>query len=202
MSLHVGLTGGIGSGKSTFAKAFEALGVPIFYADREARTLYQDDNFLNRVQELMPEPMITPDGKPDFAKLASLIFQSPKLKQKLEALVHPAVSERYQLWAATLTEAPVLIREAAILFESGSYKSCDFVIMVSAPDLVRIRRVMERDGISEEQVLRRMQNQWPESRKMELADFCWYNLNLDQYSEAAQICLNWLMHRARNYNGI
>ena len=169
--IKIGITGGLGSGKSTVCKVFKVLGIPVFNADEEARRLMQEDkNLVEKIKELFGEEAYL-NNKLNRAKLAAMVFENKDLLQKLNALVHPAVGKEFIRWAAKQTDQPYVIKEAAILFESNAHRGLDYVITVSAPEKLRIERIMQRDGVSEEQVKQRMQNQWPERKKVQLADF-------------------------------
>lgn len=166
----VGLTGGIGSGKSTVAQIFEFLKVPVFYADEESKKLLDTKADLQiALVELMGEELIK-KGKLDRKYMASRIFTNIELLQKVNALIHPAVAEAFSTWYF-LQKTPYVIREAAILYESGSHKDCDKVITVSAPEEMRIKRVMNRSGESAKSIKNRMNKQWPQAKKEQLADY-------------------------------
>ena len=166
----IGLTGGIGSGKSTVARVFESLGYPVFDADKEALALYENDpTLLPEVVELFGEGILLPEGLLNRMALATIVFSDESALKKLNALVHPRVAVRFEEWK-NCQHASVVIREAAILFESGSDADCDAVIVVTAPEELRIQRVMQRNGISEAEVRARMARQWPESTLVERAD--------------------------------
>lgn len=169
----VGLTGGIGSGKSTVASVFNQLGVPVYEADLWARNLIDRDDIQSALVELMGEGILS-SGVIDRKKMASLIFNDKALLARVNGLIHPAVATHFKNWYRE-QQSPYVIREAAILFESGSYKDCDKVIVVHAPLEMRIQRVMERNGISREEVMERVNNQWPEEDKLRLADYVVYN---------------------------
>jgi dephospho-CoA kinase len=169
--IKIGITGGIGSGKSTVCKVFSVIGIPVFNADEEARRLMQEDkNLVEKIKELFGEEAYL-NEKLNRAKIAAMVFENKDLLQKLNALVHPAVGKEFIRWAAKQTDQPYVIKEAAILFESNAHKGLDYVIAVSAPEKLRIERIMQRDGVSAEQVKQRMKNQWPERKKVQLADF-------------------------------
>lgn len=169
--IKIGITGGIGSGKSTVCKVFSVIGIPVFNADEEARRLMQEDkNLVEKIKKLFGEEAYQ-NEKLNRAKIAAMVFENKDLLQKLNALVHPAVGKEFIRWAAKQTNQPYIIKEAAILFESNAHKGLDYVIAISAPEKLRIERIMQRDGVSEEQVKQRMQNQWPERKKVQLADF-------------------------------
>jgi dephospho-CoA kinase len=169
--LKVGVTGGIGSGKSTVCRIFECLGVPIFRADDEGRKALAENNEVKKqVIALLGESVIDTGGKLNRTKIASLVFNNPGKLKQLNAIIHPKVREAFAEWL-TKQNAPWVIEEAAIIFESGLHKTLDSVIVVSAPDNIRIKRVMERDRISKEQVRARMKNQVTEGERVKRADF-------------------------------
>ena len=168
--LKIGLTGGIGSGKTTVAQVFEKLGTPVFYADIEAKKCIQEDAGLIKQLKAIFGNDIYVDRKLQKDRLASIIFNDNSALQTVNRLVHPAVQRVFEEWCAAQNTTYVL-KEAAILFESGSDKELDQIICVSAPNDLRKQRVMQRDGITEFQVLDRMSKQWEQSRKIELAHF-------------------------------
>ncbi len=166
----VGITGGIGSGKTTAAKVFEELGVPVYYADDEAKKL---TNTSAEIKEALVE-LIGEDvyikGELNRKLLASKIFSDKVLLEKVNAIIHPAVAKHFEEWVSNQNSVYVL-KEAAILFESGSYKQLDAIVLVSADEDMRIERVTQRDGSTREEVKRRMANQWSEEQKIALADY-------------------------------
>jgi dephospho-CoA kinase len=166
----IGLTGGIGSGKSTVARVFESLGYPVFDADKEVLALYDTDpTLLPQVVMSFGEGILLPDGRLNRMALASVVFSDEGALKKLNALVHPRVAKRFDEWKNS-QHAKAVFREAAILFESGSDAGCDAIIVVTAPEALRIQRVMHRNGISELEVRARMARQWPESKLVERAE--------------------------------
>lgn len=166
----IGLTGGIGSGKSTVARIARQLGVPVFDADREALSLYdEDESLLAEVKEKFGDVVIQPDGRLNRQALASIVFNDAQALRQLNALVHPRVAKKFETWKNRQVSRMV-IREAAILFESGSAADCDAVIVVTAPEALRIARVQKRSGLSEAEVRARMNRQWPEAQLVERAD--------------------------------
>lgn len=175
----VGLTGGIGSGKTTIARYFESLGVPIYIADEEAKKILDRADVVKEVSESFGKEVLT-DGLPDRKKLAAVVFNSPDKLELLNSIIHPKVREGFKIWVAAHSSEPFVIKEAAILFESGSYKDCDKVILVTAPGEVRIARVKERDNVSREEVLRRMANQWKDNKKIPLSDYIIHNTVLEE----------------------
>ncbi len=168
--LKVGITGGIGSGKSTVCKIFESLGVPVFRADDISRKLLDEDaDVKKQVAELLGNEVIK-NGKPDRKKIAELVFNNPDKLKGLNAIIHPKVRDSLAKWAEQ-QKAAFVIEEAAILFESGAYKNMDAVIVVSAPQDVRIKRVMDRDKVTEASVKERIKNQLSEEERRNRADF-------------------------------
>lgn len=168
--LSVGLTGNIGSGKTLVAKVFSALGIPVFNADMEARDLYLRPDIIREVVGIAGRGILGEDGMIDRPALASLVFTDKAILEKINRLVHPLVREGFARKAEMSPDSPYIIYEAAILIETGYFRELDRIIFVTAPEQTRIKRVMERDGISAEQVLLRMANQWPENEKIKFAD--------------------------------
>lgn len=167
----VGVTGGIGSGKTMVCKIFGALGVPVFEADKEARLLLEkDDSTRNQLSLLLGKDIFPGPGVVDRAAMAKLIFSDKELLGRVNRIVHPVVRRRFAEWRAT-RHAVYVIQEAAILFETGGYLDMDLMVHVSAPEELRIRRVTDRDQVTQEQVRSRMTNQWTDERKSALADF-------------------------------
>jgi dephospho-CoA kinase len=172
----VGLTGGIGSGKSTIAGFFMKLGVPIYIADEEAKELMHTPALIEKVTALFGKEAYI-NGSLNRPYIADLVFDDVALLQKLNGIVHPAVAAHFKQWSQN-QQVPYVIKEAAILFENLSYKQCDFTILVTAPAAIRIKRVMARDHTSEEKVLARMEQQWEDEKKIPMADFVIDNINL------------------------
>jgi len=168
--LKVGITGGIGSGKSTVAHIFETLGIPVYYADDAAKRLMNKDEGLRlQVQQLFGDAAYS-NGQLNRAYLSAQVFNNPDKLAMLNSLVHPATIADAARWMQQQT-APYAIKEAALIFESGAQENLDKVIGVFAPKAVRIKRVMNRDGITREEVMARMNKQINESIKMRLCDY-------------------------------
>ncbi len=168
--LKVGITGGIGSGKSTVCKVFETLGIPVFYADEVARNIMNTDEALKlAIQQQFGTDTYT-NGQVNRKRLSELVFNNPGKLALLNSLVHPATIKAGNDWAAAQT-SPYTLKEAAILFESGSWKALDKIIGVSAPEEIRLKRTMQRDNITAEEVKSRMQRQMDETEKMNRCDF-------------------------------
>ena len=168
--LRVGLTGGIGSGKTTVAKIFELLNVPVYYADDASKRLYHTDkDLIASIKKNFGEDVYTGDQL-NRSKLAAIVFNDPEKLDLLNELVHPPTIRDAEEWMKKQT-APYVIKEAALLFESGSASGLDFIIGVKAPSHFRIKRVMERDGLTREEILNRANRQIDEDIKMRLCDF-------------------------------
>jgi len=168
--LHIGITGGIGSGKSTVAGIFEALGIPVYYADKEAKKLMSEDEALiQSIKENFGERAYV-NGELDRGYLASKVFNDTEKLALLNSLVHPATIAAADKWMKA-QNAPYVLKEAALIFESESHQYLDFVIGVSSPEELRIRRTMKRDGISREMVQSRMAQQMNEEEKMRLCKY-------------------------------
>jgi dephospho-CoA kinase len=172
--LKVGLTGGIGSGKTTVARLFALLGVPVYNADDAAKRLMQEDAGLRASIIAAFSGEAYPDGKLDRAFLAKQVFNDPVRLAQLNALVHPATISDATRWMQEQT-APYTLKEAALLFESGSDKGLDLVIGVDAPEDIRIRRVMAREQTTEEEVRKRLDKQMPEHEKLHRCNFILHN---------------------------
>lgn len=175
----VGITGGIGSGKTTVAKMFASLGVPIYNADIEAKILTNTSPIIRESLIKLLGKEVYKNGELNRKFMADKIFNDKVLLQNANAIIHPQVAKHFKNWVKN-QDFPYVLKEAAILFESGSYKQCDQVILVTAPKETRILRVMERDNATREEVEARMKNQWEDSEKMKLADFILQN---EQISE-------------------
>ncbi|MCB0376390.1 MAG: dephospho-CoA kinase [Sinomicrobium sp.] len=175
----VGLTGGIGSGKSTVAALFEALGVPVYTADAEARRLMASSPEIRAAIIANFGEQSYHDHDPDSAFLAAIVFKDKEKLRQLNNIIHPRVQEHFSAWYKR-QKAPYVIKEAAILFESGAYKACDKIITVTAPVADRIQRVMKRDNASEAMVNARMSNQWTDEKKAALSDFVIENTDMSE----------------------
>jgi len=181
----VGITGGIGSGKTTVAKMFESLGIPVYYADDEAKNLTATSPVIREgLIGLLGEETFK-NGVLDRKYMAGKIFNDKDLLEKANAIIHPQVALHFENWVSNQS-TPYVLKEAAILFESGSYQQCDKTILITAPEDIRIQRVMERDGVSKEEVLARIKNQWPDSEKKKLADFIVENIDLNSTEKKVQ----------------
>ena len=169
--IKVGITGGIGSGKSTVCKVFRVLGIPVFEADSVAKQLLNNDmQIREQLIQLFGASVYLHDGTIDRKYLAGIVFSNPSLLSQLNSIVHPAVRKAFDEWYL-IQNSPYIIHEAAILFESGFYKMMDKTITVVTDENERIERVVKRDEITAELVRQRMKNQWSDEEKIKLADF-------------------------------
>jgi dephospho-CoA kinase len=173
----VGLTGGIGSGKTTVANYFKELGIPVYIADVEAKLLMKRSKVIIRklIQLFGSETYYK--GKLNKPFIANKIFNDPVLLEKMNTIVHPKVASHFKRWLKK-QDAPYVIKEAAIIFENNTYTSLDYIITVIAPERTRINRVIERDGSSEERVKAIIKNQWSDAEKVKLSDFVIENIEL------------------------
>lgn len=171
--MKIGITGGIGSGKSTVCRVFENLGIPVFYADTVAKDIMVTDAVLIAgIKNAFGDDSYDAAGRLNNKHIAGIVFNNSADLAVLNGLVHPAVFRAFDQWLTTVPRhVPYILKEAALLFESGSYLSCDKTVLVTAPVSMRLQRVMERDGVTEEQVLARMNKQMSEERKLKMADF-------------------------------
>lgn len=178
----VGLTGGIGSGKTTVANFFKGLNVPVYIADDEAKKLMNVSKILKRkIKKLFgDEAYINDELNRPF--IASKIFNDKSLLDKMNAIVHPKVGKHFLKWLEK-QEHPYVIKEAAILFENEGYKDCDYIITVIADKQVRIKRILERDNTSTQKINAIMQNQWNDEDRVELSDFVIVNNTLKNTKE-------------------
>jgi dephospho-CoA kinase len=192
--ITVGLTGGIGSGKTLISEVFNRLGIPIFNADYEAKKIMNsDDEVILQIKAEFGDDIYNAESI-NRKKLAGIIFADEKALQKINSIVHPKVREYFINWTKEKTNYPYVIEEAAILFESNAYKELDITINVHANELVRINRVVERDQVSTEAVKSRMKNQMSDKERISLADYTIYNdgerMVLPQVLEIHQKILN------------
>ena len=179
--LKIGITGGIGSGKTTVCRIFESLGIPVFYADVVAKQIMVTDMLLvTGVKAAFGDESYDAAGKLNNKYIAQIVFNDQQELDKLNALVHPATFRAFEHWLNTVpTGTPYILKEAALLFESGSYRLCDKSVLVTAPVDVRIARVMERDRVSREQVESRVNKQLSDEIKKGMADYFIENKETD-----------------------
>lgn len=177
MTKIIGLTGGIGSGKTTIANYFAEIGVPVYIADDGARTVMQLGHVIKDIKNVFGENVFE-DAILNRTKLAEIVFNDKEKLAKLNAIVHPAVKKDFEVWLLQHKNYDYIIYEAAILFESGRYKECDYIITVTAPEEIRMDRVLKRDNTTPAQVLSRMQMQWKDEDRISRSNFVINNVNL------------------------
>jgi dephospho-CoA kinase len=169
--LKIGITGGIGTGKSTVCRIFEILGIPVFYADDESKKIIASDPaVIAAIKKALGDDLYT-ENIPDRKKIATLVFNDREKLAALNAITHPALFRKFKNWIHEHTQAPYVIHEAALIFESGADAHLDKIIVVTSPVPLRMQRLTARDNVSEETITARMTNQWPEEEKIKRANF-------------------------------
>ena len=177
--IKVGVTGGIGSGKSIICRYFKLIGIPVFEADLEAKQIINNSAIV-RSQMIIHfgKDIYLPNQVINRKKLADTIFKSPSSLKKVNSIIHPQVKKKFNEWTEE-QKTDYVVHEAAILFESGFYKMMDFMILVTAPVELRIKRVIERDNVSKENVIARMKQQWEDPEKIKLSNLVLTNDNTE-----------------------
>ena len=178
MTKIIGLTGGIGSGKTTLAKQIQSLGIPVYIADEEAKKIIDTPEIIKKIQNEFGE-LVFDNNHLNKEKLAEIVFKSPEKLTLLNQIIHPAVQSDFANWLLLHQKYSIVFKEAAILFESGSYKDCDKVITVIAPLESRIQRVINRDNNTRKDVLNRIAAQWTDEMKIQKSDFVINNISID-----------------------
>jgi dephospho-CoA kinase len=168
--LKVGLTGNIGSGKSTVSRIFEVIGIPVFHADKEAKELYNLEIVKQRILDIFGKEVFS-ENSVDFKKLANVIFSDKDKLQTINNIIHPLVFERFNRWLIDNNDSPYIIHESAIIFENNLQSYYDKIINVSADTDIRIERVINRDGVEKNMVINRIKNQMSDTLKSELSDY-------------------------------
>jgi dephospho-CoA kinase len=197
MTKIIGLTGGIGSGKTTVANEFATHGIPVYITDQEAKKLMQSDTVLNQILAEFGEAVFD-KGELIRERLSEIVFNDSNSLTKLNSIVHPAVKQHFRDWLFEHQKDPYIIYESAILFESGSYKECDFIINVVAPLEIRIKRVIDRDKTTREKVLERIKNQWNDEEKSSKSDFIIENTTKEALKLGIVKILNFLRIKQMN----
>ncbi len=169
--MRVGVTGNIGSGKTTVCKMFRQLDVPVYYADERGKYFLDTPEVKEKVRHAFGDDILDREGDIDRQKLAARVFRNPDELNQLNAIIHPLVRADFLQWSAEQRTAPYVIQEAAILIESGQHRNLDKIILVKAPEEIRIQRVCDRDQTSAEHVRQRGRHQMPEEEKSKFADF-------------------------------
>jgi len=169
--IRIGVTGGIGSGKSLVCRVFSLLGVPVYTADEAAKNLMEHDPQITKDLTGVFGSSIYEGEKLNRSKLAGLIFENPELLSEVNRIVHPRVAHDFNEWCTSFTSAPFVIQESALLFESNTFKHFDYIVLVTAPEEIRIKRVLGRPEMTREKILRIMRNQLPEEEKIVRSHF-------------------------------
>ncbi len=169
--LRVGLTGNMGSGKTLVCRIFETLGIPVFRADEAGHAALEDSAIKMELLNRFGSNILNPEGTLNRKALARIVFKSAEDLEYLASLIHPMVRQSFDAWCTQHHEAPFVIHEAAILFESGFDRFFDRIIFVSAPKAVCMERVMHRDGVSQSEFMARAARQWPEEKKIPLSHY-------------------------------
>lgn len=197
MAKIIGLTGGIGSGKTTVANEFAKYGIPVYITDEEAKKLMQSEKVLNQIRKEFGNTIFK-NGLLIREKLSEIVFNDANSLTLLNNIVHPAVKQHFKEWLLGYGKEPYVIYESAILFESGSYKDCDFIINVVTPIEIRIERVISRDKTTREKVLERIKNQWNDEEKSSKSDFIIENTNRETLNLGIVKVLNFLRIKQMN----
>jgi dephospho-CoA kinase len=179
MTKIIGLTGGIGSGKTTVAKYFASKGIPVYIADEAAKDIMNDAKVVHEVQSIFSENVILKNGLLDRNTIRELVFKDKKKLEQLNKIIHPKVKADFENWLKKNKNARFIIKEVAILFETNGQKNCDATILVTAPIETRIKRVLKRDKTTKENISQIVKNQLPEEEKMKLATYVIINENLN-----------------------
>ncbi|MEC4003790.1 dephospho-CoA kinase [Flavobacterium sp. SUN052] len=175
----MGLTGGIGSGKTTVANYIQSKGIPVYISDIEAKKVMEFPEIIEQISITFGNDLINTDKSLNREKLATIVFNIPEKLKQLNAIVHPAVKKHFDNWIIQHQKDSIIVKEAAILFESGSYKDCDFIITVSAPLETRIERVLKRDATTREKILQRINNQLSDEERIARSQYVIKNENFD-----------------------
>lgn len=166
----VGITGGIGSGKSTVCRLFELLGVPVFYSDDEAKTLYEDAKIRTRVVRLFGKRVLDKSKRIDKNKLAQIVFSDKTLLSKLNSIIHPGVRRKFIAWKKKHKGAKMVLKEAAIMIESGAYKDLDYLISIKSPKELRIKRLLSKGNLSLADIEKRIREQISDKEREKYSD--------------------------------
>ena len=189
MTKIIGLTGGIGTGKTTVATYFASKGVPVYIADEAAKKIMNTKEVIQEVQALFTENVILENGQLNREFIRELVFTNKDKLAQLNSIIHPKVKRNFDDWLSQHQDAPFVIKEVAILFETNGQEYCDVTILITAPLETRIQRVLERDKTSKDIILQIIQNQLPEEQKIRLATYVIENENLEKTYEFVDILI-------------
>jgi dephospho-CoA kinase len=193
MSLHVGITGGIGAGKSTVCKIFQSLGIPVFDADKIAKSAYSDPKIKSQIEVQFGTDLFHENGLNTHA-LGNLVFSDSSKLKKLEAIIHPFVHQKWDEFEAAQSQAPYILRESALLVSSGNHANCDYIILVRAPKATRMMRVQKRSGLSQAEVEKRMSLQSTDEQSQPFCNFIIDNDETDSLIEQVMQIHHQLLH--------
>lgn len=189
MAKIIGLTGGIGSGKTSVMKHIETLGYKVYYADDAGKKVMQQKEIIEKIVSLLGADVLNEDQTLNRKTIAEIVFSNPVKLKALNEIVHPAVAKDFERFTSDLQENELVIKESAILFESKANENCDLVITITAPEELRIQRVMARDNSSFEEVKKRINNQMPDAIKVEKSDYVINNLSFGKTFEEITMIL-------------
>ncbi len=177
MTKIVGLTGGIGSGKTMVANFFKEEGIPVYISDERAKTIMDKPEIIQKIQGIFDEN-VQKKGKLDRKRIREIVFKESHLLEKLNAIVHPAVKKDFEQWVDLHQKYSFVIKESALLFEQKLYKTCDYIILVTAPEEIRVKRVVKRDGVTVKNIRDIIRNQLKDEDKIPFCD--WVIINVDK----------------------
>ena len=193
MTKIIGLTGGIGSGKTTIANHLKSIGIPVYNSDDQAKKILYLPETIDSLKSAFGNVVFTNELF-DKDKLAKLVFNNPEQLKVLNQIIHPAVKVDFENWLKANKNSPLVIKEAAILFESGSYKDCDAIISISAPQEMRIQRVIERDHLTFDEVMSRINNQWTDEMRKNKSDYVIDNQDIEKACAQTEDCIKILLN--------
>jgi dephospho-CoA kinase len=193
MTKIIGLTGGIGSGKTTIANHLKSLGIPVYNSDEQAKKVLYLPETIKSLKATFGNGIFTDDIL-DKDKLSNRVFNNPGDLKLLNEIIHPAVKTDFNKWLLVNKNSPLVIKEAAILFESGSYKDCDAIITITAPQDIRIQRVIARDHLTYEKVISRINNQWTDEMRKNNSDYVIENQDIEKACAQTEDCIKILLN--------
>ena len=193
MTKIIGLTGGIGSGKTTIANHLKSIGIPVYNSDDQAKKILYLPETIDSLKSAFGNVVFINEWF-DKDKLAKLVFNNPEQLKVLNQIIHPAVKVDFENWLKANKNSPLVIKEAAILFESGSYKDCDVIISISAPQEMRIQRVIERDHLTFDEVMSRINNQWTDEMRKNKSDYVIDNQDIEKACAQTEDCIKILLN--------